>query len=84
MLLGSRLLIMAGLVENEEEAGEKLVKSLSSGEAFKRFERMVSAQGGDVRVLNDFALLPLSEQYEYKARESGYINQVDAQALGMG
>ena len=83
MLLGSRLLIMAGLAENEEEAGEKLVKSLSSGEAFKRFERMVSAQGGDVRVLNDFALLPLSEQYEYKARESGYINQVDAQALGM-
>ena len=82
LLLGCRLLIMGEMANSETEAREKLEKSLLSGEAFGRFERMVWAQGGDARALSRFDMLPVSREYEYKAEKSGFINEMDAQALG--
>lgn len=82
LLLGCRLLIMGEMANSETEAREKLEKSLLSGEAFSRFERMVWAQGGDARALSRFDMLPVSREYEYKAEKSGFINEMDAQALG--
>ena len=82
LLLGCRLLIMGEMANSETEAREKLEKSLLSGEAFGCFERMVWAQGGDARALSRFDMLPVSREYEYKAEKSGFINEMDAQALG--
>ena len=82
LLLGCRLLIMGEMANSETEAREKLEKSLLSGEAFSRFERMVWAQGGDARALSRFDMLPVSREYEYKSEKSGFINEMDAQALG--
>ena len=82
LLLGCRLLIMGEMANSETEAREKLEKSLLSGEAFSRFDRMVWAQGGDARALSRFDMLPVSREYEYKAEKSGFINEMDAQALG--
>ena len=82
LLLGCRLLIMGEMANSETEAREKLEKSLLSGEAISRFERMVWAQGGDARALSRFDMLPVSREYEYKAEKSGFINEMDAQALG--
>lgn len=82
LLLGCRLLIMGEMANSETEAREKLEKSLLSGEAFSRFERMVWAQGGDARALSRFDMLPVSREYEYNAEKSGFINEMDAQALG--
>lgn len=82
LLLGSRLLVMAGLAQNGNEAEKKLEESLRSLKALERFEKMVSAQGGEAEALHDFKLLPVSQEYEYKAKESGYISRIDAQALG--
>ena len=82
LLLGCRLLIMGEMANSETEAREKLEKSLLPGEAFSRFERMVWAQGGDARALSRFDMLPVSREYEYKAEKSGFINEMDAQALG--
>ena len=82
LLLGCRLLIMGEMANSETEAREKLEKSLLSGEAFSRVERMVWAQGGDARALSRFDMLPVSREYEYKAEKSGFINEMDAQALG--
>lgn len=82
LLLGCRLLIMGEMANSETEARGKLEKSLLSGEAFSRFERMVWAQGGDARALSRFDMLPVSREYEYKAEKSGFINEMDAQALG--
>ena len=82
LLLGCRLLIMGEMANSETEARGKLEKSLLSGEAFSRFERMVGAQGGYARALSRFDMLPVSREYEYKAEKSGFINEMDAQALG--
>ena len=82
LLLGCRLLIMGEMANSETEARGKLEKSLLSGEAFSRFERMVWAQGGYARALSRFDMLPVSREYEYKAEKSGFINEMDAQALG--
>lgn len=49
LALAAEILTMAGVVKDVAVAGEMLHKKLASGEALRKFEEMVAAQGGDLR-----------------------------------
>jgi len=57
---------------------------LDSGSAYERFGRMVEAQGGDRRALDDLDKLEGAgcARHTVGATRSGYIHQVDALAMG--
>lgn len=59
------------------EAKELLFKQLNNGEAYKKFEELVEAQGGDINKI------PVSDKvFSIKSNKSGYINKIDALKLG--
>lgn len=54
--------------------------NLDSGEAMKAFEQLVSAQGGDLETAR-----PLGKfTHEIRASQDGFVNTVDALAVGQG
>lgn len=81
--LGERLLVMAGLAETYEHACSLLKESIADGSALVRFRAFVAAQGGDVRALEDFSLLP-SARYTavYAAPRSGFLSAMRAERIG--
>jgi pyrimidine-nucleoside phosphorylase len=75
----------AALVEVSEEEGRRRAReALSSGGALDSFRRMVEAQGGDPRVVDDPAgVLPRAPVVvPISADRSGFLAAVDAEAIG--
>ena len=72
------------LETREQEARRRAERALSSGEAFESFRRMVEAQGGDPRVVDDpLGILPRAPvAMPLPADRSGHLAAVDAEAIG--
>jgi pyrimidine-nucleoside phosphorylase len=70
--------------EAPDKARAAAERSLGSGRAAETFARMVEAQGGDPRVVDDpWAVLPRAPvRAEARLEEGGYLARVDAEALG--
>lgn len=71
--------IIIGAVKKipNSEAKDLLFKQLNNGEAYKKFEELVKAQGGNLKKLK------LSEKvFSIKSDRAGYINKIDALKLG--
>lgn len=84
LLLGSDMLVAAGVVDNAETAGQLLDSALRQGRGLAKLEEMIAAQGGDARVCRDTGLLPRARfTRAVRAEGNGYIHHVDAQALGL-
>lgn len=56
--LGSLGLVSAGLVQNDEDARQKLKKAIESGAALAQLARIIERQHGDPRVLEKPVLMP--------------------------
>jgi pyrimidine-nucleoside phosphorylase len=66
------------------EAMHLLENALASGAALDVFRRLVRAQGGDVRVIDDVTRLPQSKlRKSVSASRTGYVTGIDARALGL-
>jgi pyrimidine-nucleoside phosphorylase len=60
-----------------------LARLLDKGQALDRFARMITAQGGDARCLDDLSLLPTAPvQQAVPAPADGYVADIDPDALG--
>ncbi|WP_233578119.1 thymidine phosphorylase [Tautonia sociabilis] len=57
--LASEMLVLGGVAASREEARELCFRSISNGLALDRFRRVIEAQGGDPRVVDDLTLLPV-------------------------
>ena len=84
LALGSKLMVVSGLSENERLAEESLLESLTTGQAAEVFGKMVTELGGP----SDFVERP--EKYlskpgvvmEYPAKSSGFLAGIDGRVLG--
>lgn len=75
--VSSELLVLGNIVDNLEE-GRKLVKEkIRNGEAYKKFEEMIYAQGANPLDIprSDFVL-------ELNSEEEGYVYKVNAEIVG--
>lgn len=82
--LGAHLLVLAGLSPDPAAARERLLELVRSGQALERFRRMVAAQGGDPRVVDEpGAVLPRAPATaDAVAWADGWVAGIDA--LGVG
>jgi pyrimidine-nucleoside phosphorylase len=83
MQLASRVVVLGGVDADPAAARARVHDAVSSGRALETFTRMIDAQGGDARVVDDYSLLPLASDREvYRAPRSGWITSVKAGAIG--
>ncbi len=83
--LGGVVLAAAGLATDADAGAGLLCAAIRDGRAAERFGRMVVAQGGPVRFVEDWArFLPEAVVIrEVPAREAGYVTAMDGEALGL-
>ena len=82
--LGSHMLVLGEVSKNHEEGIEKLKDLIASGKAFEKFKELVTAQGGDVKVVEQTDLLPNTQFSEtYKSNNEGYISDLNALDIGL-
>ena len=83
LTLGANMLLLAERVQTEEEGKSLLLEHIKNGKGLAKCKELLAQQGGDVRVLEEKGLLPLSaEKWEVKATQSGYLTHMDTAMIG--
>ena len=81
--IGGRMLVLGGLVSDVEAGRARLADLIASGKAVDKLAEMVAAQGGDKEQVYDPARLPQARfRHELTAAASGYVSEIDAEAVG--
>jgi pyrimidine-nucleoside phosphorylase len=83
-LLAVEMIRMGGRAATDDEARALVREVISSGKAARTFERLIEAQGGDPRVVEDPSLLAVAgEEVVVRADRAGIVQRVDTKALGI-
>jgi pyrimidine-nucleoside phosphorylase len=90
IMLAGEMLALARVASDPESGRRLALEALRSGQGLEWLQRLIAAQGGNPRVVDDPGLMgraPLVEQV--KAPRPGYVSRVDAlgiarAALGLG
>jgi pyrimidine-nucleoside phosphorylase len=81
--LAARMLLLGGAAADLPQAEAKVRQAISSGRGLEKFRAVIARQGGDVRVVEDYARLPAApNRVLVRARRSGYVTQLDAELIG--
>jgi pyrimidine-nucleoside phosphorylase len=83
IVVAAYMLVLGGVVENEQE-GRKLAQSeIQNGRALERFKALVAAQGGDVGYIENPDRLPSADIIKtVSSPQSGYIRELNARTVG--
>lgn len=82
--LGSQMVVLGGGAKTLTEAREQLEEAISSGKALETFKTFLSAQGGDVSVVDDVSKLPTAKyKIDVQAKQSGYVSEIIADKVGV-
>ncbi|MCU0661523.1 MAG: thymidine phosphorylase [Myxococcota bacterium] len=84
LALGAQMLLLGGAVKQTSEGRERIRDALSSGRALELFGRLVEAQGGDPRVVDDSSKLPTARQTEVIVAENeGFAVEIAPRTVAM-
>jgi pyrimidine-nucleoside phosphorylase len=84
LVLGSEMLLLAGIASSQEDGVNRLRACIKDGSALAVMRKMVEAQGGDVSVVDDPSKLTMAEQtVDIPAPVAGYITGMDALEFGL-
>jgi thymidine phosphorylase len=82
--LGVEMLLLAGVTDDATAALALLESAVSSGRAMEKFGEVISAQGGDPRVIEDRSLLDRAPgRHEVTAPRDGFVTRCDALDVGV-
>lgn len=84
VLLAARMVRLAGLAGSDSEAESKVRIALASGAGLEKFRQIIERQGGNPRVVDDyagFARAPLRTQVP--AERPGYVTDLNAEQIGI-
>ncbi len=84
LALGASMLVMGGVAKTDDEGRALLREAVTSGRAAEVARRMVAAQGGDPRAVDDpsvFAQAPVKAVL--RAPADGWIAAIDTHAVGV-
>ncbi|MDO5715050.1 MAG: pyrimidine-nucleoside phosphorylase [Tissierellia bacterium] len=83
LTIGTKLLVLAGKVQSEEEGYELLKNQIASGQAIAKFKELVKCQGGDPSYIDDPTKFKRSHLHEkIYADQEGYVKGIDALSIG--
>ncbi|APT18337.1 pyrimidine-nucleoside phosphorylase [Amylolactobacillus amylotrophicus DSM 20534] len=82
--LGAYMLVLAEQAKDIQTARTILQEKIADGSALAKFKELVEAEGGDVRVVDNYQLMPHAKnQIVVTALDDGYVNAIDTNDLGM-
>ena len=83
LALADEMLVIGGLAGTRPEARQQLDRALASGAGLEMFGKLIEAQGGNPRIIEDPSLLPQAGAVEvYRAPASGTITSVEPRLIG--
>lgn len=81
--IAENMLIMYGKASSKSEAKDLIDDVIISKKAREKFRKLIEIQNGDSTCITDKSVLgEASFKMEVKARESGYIQMIDAERIG--
>jgi len=81
--LAAEMVLMGGRATTLDDAREVCRRTIADGSALDRFRRVVEAQGGDPRVIDDPSRLPAArDRVEIPSPASGYVRGLAARPVG--
>ncbi|WP_339209680.1 pyrimidine-nucleoside phosphorylase [Paenibacillus sp. FSL K6-3182] len=84
LTLGAHMVILGGKSDSVESAKQLLRDQIASGAALDKFKAFITAQGGDASIVDDPTKLPQAPFIvEVKASDSGFVNAIEAEQLGI-
>lgn len=84
VILASHMLVMAGKTDDIQAAASLAGDVLRDGRAKRAFKQLIADQGGDATVVDNPQKLPQAEyRIHVQATASGYVQAIDAKALGL-
>lgn len=83
LALGSHMVVLAKKADTLEEAKQKLQEVIDNGKALAIFKEFIASQGGDPSLIDDPNKLPTAKYVtEFKASESGFVEEIIADEIG--
>jgi pyrimidine-nucleoside phosphorylase len=83
-VLGEQMLVLCGKARTPAEARSQLRAVVENGRALEKFRELVTAQGGDARVLDDPARLPQARLVKtITSTQAGVVASVDAMGIAL-
>ena len=84
VILAGYMIYLGKKADSPEEGIRMAENALSDGSALEKFRTLVSGQGGDPAVTDDFSLMPHSSiSLDVTASEGGYVSSIDAMKTGL-
>ncbi|RAL26519.1 pyrimidine-nucleoside phosphorylase [Thermoflavimicrobium daqui] len=84
LVLGSQMLLLAGRCQTVEEARALLEQCIEDGSALEKLKEMIQGQHGNPAQIDHPELLPQArEQIAVLAEEDGFIQQIEAEEIGL-
>jgi thymidine phosphorylase len=82
--LGVQMLLLGGAATNAGEAEARLRAVIANGKAREKFREIVTAQGGDARVVDEPSRLPQAKlKVALAAPRGGFVAEVDAMGVAL-
>lgn len=84
LTLGSKMVCLAQKADSLASARILLEEAIRSGQALEKFKTFISAQGGDIKVVENPGLLPQAIYLQsVKADKNGYVAEIVANRIGV-
>lgn len=83
LTLGAYMLLGAKKTNSLDEGKAMLSENINNGKGLEKFRELLLQQGGNPDIIEDYSLLPLSdEKFSLKAGKSGYIYSMNTAEIG--
>ena len=83
VLLAARMLVVAGVASDDADAETRVRAAIASGTGVEKLRQIIEHQGGDPRVIDDYARLPSAPDVEVvTAPRSGFVTGLEAENVG--
>jgi pyrimidine-nucleoside phosphorylase len=77
------MLVLGKVAGDRADARRRVRDAIASGAGLERMRRIIETQGGDPRVVDDYARLPSArERHLLQAPRAGYVAGLDAELVG--
>ena len=84
LALTAEMLVAGGVAADTAEARRRLQKVIDDGSAFRKFQQIIEAQGGDPRSIEDYSRLPTASQtLDVTAPRTGWVVGIDTEGVGL-
>ena len=83
--LSCKLLLMTNICSDKDSAYKLIDEKISNGEALEKLRQMISFQGGNPKVIDDYSLFPKAKEVvPVLSEKSGFVKFEEALQIGLG